>query len=181
MKISDAALIALVQSHGTSLGELFFVGTKIYVSEDGGDFHARSTYSPFPDIKADEEAALISLLRHLRVPTYETPAQVNDALSRCKEWEDLYFELRDDLSKYGVHIEGSDGDFLVVDQDYGYPQVKVEFVTPGFFGPEVLATIQGTLARYQRRWEVVLSCNNSDGSRVGYLIYSDAVRCDDAK
>ena len=175
MRISDAALIALVQSHGASLSELFFVGTNIYVSEDGGDFHARSIYSPFPSIEADQEAALASLLQHLRVPAYQTLAQVDDAISRCKEWEDLYVELRDALSQYGVHIEGADGDFLVVDQDYGYPQVKIECLTPGFFRPEVVAAIQIVLARYQRKWEVVCSSKSSDGSFAGYRIYADAL------
>lgn len=175
MRISDAALIALVQSHGVSVGDLFLVGTNIYASEDAGDFQARSTYAPFPSCAADHEAALVSFLRLLNVPAYQTLAQVDDAISRCKEWEALHIELRDALSRYGAHTEGTLGDFLVVDQDYGYPQVKIECLTPGFFRAEVAADIQIVLSLYQRKWEVVLSSKGSDGSSTGYRIYADAM------
>ena len=151
------------------------IGDQIFVSDDADGFQATSTYESFPDCPAEQKAALLEFLIRLDYPKYSSLAEVDDSIARCKEWEALYVALRDSLSKFGAHYEGGSGDFFVVDQDYGYAQIKIECLSTHFFDQKVVAAIQHLLKPYSRRWEVVLSAPSSTERTAGYLISADEV------
>jgi hypothetical protein len=71
-----------------------------------------------------------------------------------KNWDTLYEEMGDVLSKYGVEAATrADGDYWIVDRPHGYDQQKVYFSTLKMLDPKIIYALQELLKRFSS-WEI---------------------------
>jgi hypothetical protein len=171
MKPTDLELIASVESKGLRMANLFLVHDRVYQSDDAGDFRATSTYEPFESTSADHVSALVSLLRRLAVPEYDSTEQVDDEIAQFKEWESLYEELMVVLQRHGKHDAFGDGEFYLIDDHYSSPQHKVECTSPQAFSQSLVADVQDVLKGYARRWEVIFALPAVDGKDHAFRVF----------
>jgi hypothetical protein len=87
-----------------------------------------------------------------------------DTLDKCeeKEWDALYVELGALLEKHGTQSPYDDGDFRIVDDNYGTPQHKVCVTRLSFLTRPLAVEIQRVLRKYSLAWEVLLSLDKAE-------------------
>jgi hypothetical protein len=73
------------------------------------------------------------------------------------EWQDLYAELTRVLSAVGRENAFGEGDFWIVDDNYGSLQHKVCVTRIAYLTPELVASVQRLLSSRHPRWEVLLT------------------------
>ena len=86
-----------------------------------------------------------------------------DAQSR--EWDAIYSSLQDALSKFGREDPLGDGDYWIVDDNYGSPQHKVCVYKASFLTRPMVTAVQRALQDRGLRWEVLFSFDDSDTRR----------------
>lgn len=89
---------------------------------------------------------------------------------RHAEWAKLYELLLAALTRHGVHDPFGDGDFYLVDDDYGSMQHKIECTSAAAFTPALAAEIQQLLALFEGEWEVIVALPVLGGSKHGFAI-----------
>jgi hypothetical protein len=82
---------------------------------------------------------------------------------REQEWKSLYARLALALSTHGRSDPFGDGDFFLIDDDYGSYQHKVECTSAAFFRSRALADTQELLSQYDRPWQVVFVLTRGAG------------------
>lgn len=88
----------------------------------------------------------------------------NEALRR-QEWEALYAEIRATLAALGREDAFGEGDFWVVDDDWGGFRHKVCVTRLAFLTPSLAQAVQGVLRRMHLPWEVILALDFPDAAR----------------
>ena len=81
---------------------------------------------------------------------------------QAKEWEALYDELGALLEKHGTQNPFGEGDFWLVDDNYGSPQHKVCVTRITFLTRPLAVEVQRTLQKYSLGWEVLLSLDKPE-------------------
>ena len=84
---------------------------------------------------------------------------------RRREWSELYEYLRSVLGAFGREDPYGEGDFWLVDDDYGGYAHKVCVTRLPFLTVEVAAAVQQVIAKYSSPWEVVIALDYPDPSR----------------
>lgn len=97
---------------------------------------------------------------------------------RSEEWISLYSALCAALSHLGAEDAYGDGDYWIVDDDYGHQSHKVCISRLDFITPELIAAVQLTLKDLPH-WEVLLQIdeevNGSRASSTGLTVHHDRV------
>jgi hypothetical protein len=97
----------------------------------------------------------------------QVPAQ-----TREERWEALYDRLFDDLAEVGKNDACGDGDYWIVDDDWGGLEQKICVTQPGFWTDAIQARVRRILDEDFRDWGVFVVFE--DGSRRrGLIIYFD--------
>jgi hypothetical protein len=79
------------------------------------------------------------------------------------EWNKVFDNLKTVLLDFGRVDAFGDGDFCLIDDNYGTPQHKIE-VSPEFVVSDIfLAALQKVLVPMSLTWEVILVQTNSLG------------------
>lgn len=159
--VSDDELRLLVRDLGQNLSDLFLVGNEVF--SEKGVVGWSANYEPVRLNTAVLQNQLVGLLRRLSVESYPTPEAFADHLSRGREWEALYCQLREVLSRHGVEAPLGAGDFFLVADDFGSPQHKVE-CTSSFLKSSVVEEVQYVLRQYKRNWTVIFAATDTPKS-----------------
>jgi hypothetical protein len=101
-------------------------------------------------------------------------------VTRGEEWEALYAQLTSVLAVFGREDPYGDGDFWVVDDDYGSYQQKVCVTRLSFLTRRCAEAVGRILANYTSPWEVLMTLDFKDPSRPpggeGILITKSAIQ-----
>lgn len=84
---------------------------------------------------------------------------------RDEQWAALYADLLHALAPFGRNDAFGEGDFWLVDDDWGGHQHKVCITSLPFLTRAVTDSIQATLNRYPPVWEVVVAMEFDDPNR----------------
>ncbi len=84
---------------------------------------------------------------------------------QIREWESLFEALQSALAEYGNEDAFGDGDFWIVDDNYGTPQHKVCVHRAAFLTRPMVAAVQTLLKGWTLRWEVIFSFDDDDPRR----------------
>jgi len=95
-------------------------------------------------------------------------------LTEHAEWEAIYGLLLAILQRHGVHDPFGDGDFFLVDDDYGCVQLKIECMSAAALTPALVAEIQQLLGAFERAWEVIVALPSVDGREHGFAVTKGA-------
>lgn len=169
----NAVIFNVIASAGLEINELFLVDGKVFSSPDGGDANARAVFSSVDNLPTQAYEAVVSLLRKLDRPEYASIDDLKARIQRAADWEVLYSEINALLDRYGKR---DGGDFLVVEDDYGYMQQKVECSVAGWYRPAMTDAIQRLLQPYADAWEVIIVGETSSNSPFALSIFKDKIR-----
>lgn len=89
------------------------------------------------------------------------------------EWKEMYGLLLDILERHGRHDPFGDGDFFLVDDDYGSKQHKIECTSKAVFTPVLAAEIQQLLESF-KGWEVTVALPSIGGRAHGFAVTEGA-------
>lgn len=89
---------------------------------------------------------------------------------REREWQHLHSDLASTLSQYGKSDPFGDGDFFLVDDDYGSYQHKVECTSEPFLQSSMLVAVQVLLSKYASPWEVIFVLTRKAGGPAGCTV-----------
>jgi hypothetical protein len=105
-------------------------------------------------------------------------ADFPDDAERRKRWEILYEKLSQSLGALGQENAFGDGDFWIVDDDYGDTAHKLCVTRLSFLRPQVIKAIQSSLRSYSD-WCVLAQMETEhNGEKLppeGLMIYADRV------
>jgi hypothetical protein len=82
---------------------------------------------------------------------------------RRLEWKRLYENLGQTLSTHGRNDPFGDGDYFLIDDDYGTYQHKIECCKESFFRSGALRDTQELLCQYESPWQVIFVLARSAG------------------
>ncbi len=91
-----------------------------------------------------------------------------------ENWEALYNALRDVLSSLGTEDAIGEGDFWIVDDDWGGNLQKVCVTNRTFWSNHVKDMIQKLLTSSFKEWGVVVVFDDGSGRR-GLTVYADRI------
>jgi len=93
--------------------------------------------------------------------------------TREEQWLVLYNELLNALSRFGENSPSDpQGDYWLVDDDWGGHHHKVCVAHPGFWSSEVEQQVRAILANSFRDWGVYVVFEDGSG-RSGLIVYGD--------
>jgi hypothetical protein len=96
--------------------------------------------------------------------------------SREEEWEALYSELLTLLAQFGRNDPFGDGDYWLVDDDWGGHRQKVCVSSPTFWSHDVQVAIQELLKRSFTHWGMVVVFEKASGlDRPGLAVYAKRI------
>lgn len=176
--LDDSAIFEAISKLGLTASNLFLAAGQVFVSRDASMLDASSSYERVTGLSADTYEGLVGLLRRLDRPEYASIQAVEDQIQNLKDWELMYSELNAILDRYG---QRDGGDFLVVEDNYGYLQQNVACATPGWFIPEMIQPIQAMLGRFRERWEVLVVGEGADHKPFTLSVYKDTVITQDVE
>jgi hypothetical protein len=81
---------------------------------------------------------------------------MEDDEKQDREWEALHARLQRCLSAWGTEDPFGHGDYLIVDDNYGYRRHTVEVHQLHMLRPEIVKQVHGILREFPG-WEVVIS------------------------
>jgi len=169
----DAMVFQLLAAAELDVNELLLLGGEIYASPDADSFNSTSVVERVTAIEPEAYDTVVTFLRKLGRPEYASLAAVQSEISDIREWDAIYSELNVLLEDYGKR----DGvDFLVVEDDYGHRQQKVECNAPGWFQAPMTLLIQKLLEGYSDGWEVIVVGQTALDVPFAISIYKDKVR-----
>lgn len=79
-----------------------------------------------------------------------------------EEWTKLYDELQQLLARHGREDAFGEGDFWVVDDNYGSPQHKVCVSRASFLTKIMASEVQQKIRTYSLPWEVIFAFDPRD-------------------
>jgi hypothetical protein len=81
--------------------------------------------------------------------------QLSLETARQRDWRRLYEGLEKTLSVHGRNDPFGEGDYFLIDDDYGAYQHKVECSNESFFWSGAALNTQALLCEYEGPWEVI--------------------------
>lgn len=94
------------------------------------------------------------------------------------EWELIYNEINRVLEPYGKEDAFGKGDYLLVDDNWGNHQQKIEVQNLNLIKPEIVKSLQKILAPYPD-WEIVIAIDvrerKVDWPPMGLTVRSDEI------
>jgi hypothetical protein len=102
-------------------------------------------------------------------------SNLSSNLEREAEWAALFADLTALLSQHGKHDHFGEGDFLVVDDDYGLRQQKVEFTSSKLVRSSAMQETHQLLASRYRAWEVIFVLPRSIGGPAAFVVTAAGV------
>ena len=85
-------------------------------------------------------------------------------------WQTLYEQLLCVLSRHGVNDPFGDGDFFLVDDDYGCSQQKVECMKAEAVTPALISDVQKLLSGFPTEWEVIFAVPVSEENQGAFVV-----------
>lgn len=82
----------------------------------------------------------------------------DDDPQQDREWETLYRLVVQTMAKWGVENAFGGGDYLIVDDNYGWRRQIVEVHNVKMLRPEIVAALRKLLDGYNG-WEIVMAVN----------------------
>lgn len=97
--------------------------------------------------------------------------ETDDDEKQAAEWAALYDLLIGALASYGKNDAFGEGDYWVLDDDYGWRSHKVYFWQLEMLRPEIVKAMQGLLDRFPD-WSIVvaLDVNDQNWPNMGLII-----------
>jgi hypothetical protein len=96
--------------------------------------------------------------------------------SREQDWEALYGRLLEVLTEFGKNGPlGAEGDYWLIDDDWGGLHHKIEVVSADFWSDAVHQRIRQTLANSFPDWGVFVVFSEKAKGRRGFIVYADRV------
>ena len=83
-------------------------------------------------------------------------AEIPDDERQWDEWEALYEKIKTVLARWGVEDAFGEGDYLIVDDNYGWWRHSIEIHTLKMLDPRIAAELQALLVDYPD-WRIVMS------------------------
>lgn len=80
----------------------------------------------------------------------------DDDPQQDREWEALYRLVVQTMARYGVENAFGDGDYLIVDDNYGWRRQKIEVHTLKMLRKEIVQSLQALLKDYPS-WAIVMA------------------------
>ena len=81
---------------------------------------------------------------------------ISDEDQQGREWELLYEKIKVVLARWGTEDAFGKGDYLIVDDDYGWRRQNIEIHTLKMLDPAIAAELQALLVD-RTDWEIVMS------------------------
>ena len=95
---------------------------------------------------------------------------------REQRWVELYEELTSLMSKFGSENASGDGDYWVVDDDWGGRHQKICVTRHGFWSEKIREHVQQLLARSFPDWGIfVVFEPSANEQRDPFVVYADGV------
>ncbi len=85
--------------------------------------------------------------------------------SRSEEWLALQAQIADLLSRHGRNAR-QDGDYCLIDRDFGTYEQKVLVFFKDALSPELVEATENLLSNYSREWHVSFVEANKDGTEM---------------
>jgi len=95
--------------------------------------------------------------------------------SRSDDWVRIYGVLQESLLGFGRNDPLGEGDFWLVDDDWGHSQHKIELARREVATPAFIAKLQQILVGYSNGWEVILAIPRDGLEPVAYRVFSSKV------
>jgi len=92
--------------------------------------------------------------------------------SRDREWEDLYDRLYRALAEFGKDHPSGEGDYWIVDDDYGGQHHKICVNNEGFWSPQIEKRVRDILVEGFPHWGVFVVFEKGP-ARPGIIVYAD--------
>ena len=95
-----------------------------------------------------------------------------------REWELIYSEIGRTLERFGKEDAFGKGDYLLVDDNWGNHQQKIEVQNLSLIKPQIVKLLQKILAPYSD-WEIVVAIDvpkhEADWPTMGLIIRSNEI------
>ena len=95
-----------------------------------------------------------------------------------REWELIYSEIGRTLERFGKEDAFGKGDYLLVDDNWGNHQQKIEVQNLSLIKPQIIKLLQQILAPYPD-WEIVVAIDvpkhEADWPAMGLIIRNDEI------
>ena len=95
-----------------------------------------------------------------------------------REWELIYSEIGRTLERFGKEDAFGKGDYLLVDDNWGNHQQKIEVQNLSLIKPQIVKLLQKILAPYPD-WEIVVAIDvpkhEADWPAMGLIIRNDEI------
>ncbi len=95
-----------------------------------------------------------------------------------REWELIYSEIGRTLERFGKEDAFGEGDYLLVDDNWGNHQQKIEVQNLSLIKPQIVKLLQKILAPYPD-WEIVVAIDvpkhEVDWPKMGLIIRSTEI------
>jgi hypothetical protein len=92
-----------------------------------------------------------------------------------QDWQLLYAQLLGVLAQHGVNDPMGDGDFFLVDDDYGSSQQKVECTNADAFTPGLVSDVQKLLQSFPAEWEVIFVLPSSQVGQRVFVVKAESI------
>lgn len=80
----------------------------------------------------------------------------NEQPEQEREWGALFDHIRDVLQRFGREDSFGKGDYLLVDDNYGFHRHTVELQNLGLLQPALVKSLHGLLRKFPQ-WEIVIA------------------------
>jgi hypothetical protein len=94
--------------------------------------------------------------------------------SRDQRWTALYQELLELLERFGKDHPSGEGDFWLVDDDWGGQHHKICIANQKFWSDDVKYSIQNILKKKYNDWGVFVVYDDNS-KREGFIVYADDI------
>lgn len=89
----------------------------------------------------------------------------DDEDKQADEWQLLYERVTGLLAQYGKENPIGKGDYLVVDDNYGWRRITIEVQKLKMFEPKIVNSLRGVLIDFPE-WEIVAAVDVPDKKKV---------------
>jgi hypothetical protein len=114
-------------------------------------------------------------------PTRGPKMAADESTEQTRVWGVLYDQIRETLQQFGTENYLGDADYLIVDDNYGFYQHRIEIHKLHMLRPVVAKSLQ-TLLRQFPDWEIVIAVDmpgkEAAWPRMGLTIRSDEIADD---
>jgi hypothetical protein len=97
-------------------------------------------------------------------------------MDQMVEWEKLYCAITLELEKWGTNNAYGEGDFYLIDDNYGGYEQKIEVQNSRVWSSQMQLALQLVLRGDFPSWRIIVVFSNSDlGSARGLVLFPNSV------